>query len=144
MVAPIGMGQRGLIVSPPRAGKTILLQQLAQSGHQKSPRRYVIMLLIDERPEEVTEMERHVKGVNCEVISSTFDEPSSRHIRFPKWVIEKAKRMVEFATTSSSFSIRSRGWRGLEHRGPAFGQDSLGRRRCQRPATSQTLLRRRT
>lgn len=96
MIAPIGMGQRGLIVSPPRAGKTILLQQLAKAVLKNHPDAYVIMLLIDERPEEVTEMERHVKGVNCEVISSTFDEPSSRHIQVSEMVIEKAKRMVEF------------------------------------------------
>ena len=81
MIAPIGMGQRGLIVSPPRAGKTILLQQLAKAVLRNHPDAYVIMLLIDERPEEVTEMERHVKAHNCEVISSTFDEPSSRHIQ---------------------------------------------------------------
>ncbi len=96
MVAPIGMGQRGLIVSPPRAGKTILLQQLAQSVLQAHPEAYVIMLLIDERPEEVTEMERQVTGHNCEVISSTFDEPPSRHIQVSEMVIEKAKRMVEY------------------------------------------------
>ena len=96
LVAPIGMGQRGLIVSPPRAGKTILLQQLAKSVIRNHPEAYVIMLLIDERPEEVTEMERQVKGPNCEVISSTFDEPSSRHIQVSEMVIEKAKRMVEY------------------------------------------------
>ncbi|QDT39381.1 transcription termination factor Rho [Stratiformator vulcanicus] len=95
MVAPIGMGQRGLIVSPPRAGKTILLQQLAQATLQNHPDAYVIVLLIDERPEEVTDMERQVKGPNCEVISSTFDEPPSRHIQVSEMVIEKAKRMVE-------------------------------------------------
>lgn len=96
LVAPIGMGQRGLIVSPPRAGKTILLQQLAQAVLVAHPEAYVIMLLIDERPEEVTEMERQVKGHNCEVISSTFDEPPSRHIQVSEMVIEKAKRMVEY------------------------------------------------
>jgi len=96
MVAPIGMGQRGLIVSPPRAGKTILLQQLAKAVLKNHPEAYVIMLLIDERPEEVTEMERQVKGRNCEVISSTFDEPPSRHIQVSEMVIEKAKRMVEY------------------------------------------------
>lgn len=96
IVAPIGMGQRGLIVSPPRAGKTILLQQLAQAVLKNHPEAYVIMLLIDERPEEVTEMERQVKSPNCEVISSTFDEPSSRHIQVSEMVIEKAKRMVEY------------------------------------------------
>ena len=96
IVAPIGMGQRGLIVSPPRAGKTILLQILAKSVIRNHPDAYVIMLLIDERPEEVTDMERQVKGPQCEVISSTFDEPPSRHIQVSEMVIEKAKRMVEY------------------------------------------------
>ncbi len=96
IVAPIGMGQRGLIVSPPRAGKTILLQQLAQATLRSHPDAYVIVLLIDERPEEVTEMERQVKARNSEVISSTFDEPPSRHIQVSEMVIEKAKRMVEY------------------------------------------------
>ena len=96
LVAPIGMGQRGLIVSPPRAGKTILLQQLAKATLLNQPDAYVIMLLIDERPEEVTDMERKLKGTNCEVVSSTFDEASSRHIQVAEMVIEKAKRMVEY------------------------------------------------
>ena len=96
IVAPIGMGQRGLIVSPPRAGKTILLQKMAKSVLAGDPDVYVIVLLIDERPEEVTDMERQVKGKNCEVISSTFDEPPSRHIQVAEMVIEKAKRMVEY------------------------------------------------
>jgi len=96
LIAPIGFGQRGLIVSPPRAGKTILLQKAAKGVLANFPDAYVIMLLIDERPEEVTDMERQVKGPNCEVISSTFDEPSSRHIQVADMVIEKAKRMVEY------------------------------------------------
>lgn len=96
LIAPIGMGQRGLIVSPPRAGKTILLQQLAKATLQNHPDSYVIMLLIDERPEEVTDMERKLKGPNCEVVSSTFDEASARHIQVAEMVIEKAKRMVEY------------------------------------------------
>jgi len=96
IVAPIGMGQRGLIVSPPRAGKTILLQKMAKSVLMADPDVYVIVLLIDERPEEVTDMERQVKGKQCEVISSTFDEPPSRHIQVAEMVIEKAKRMVEY------------------------------------------------
>ena len=90
------MGQRALIVSPPRAGKTILLQKMAQSVLENHPEAYVIVLLIDERPEEVTDMERQVQGTHCEVISSTFDEPSSRHVQVSEMVIEKAKRMVEF------------------------------------------------
>ncbi|MFV1967405.1 MAG: transcription termination factor Rho [Pirellulaceae bacterium] len=98
LIVPIGFGQRGLIVSPPRAGKTILLQKMAKSVLANFPDAYVIMLLIDERPEEVTDMERQVKGDNCEVISSTFDEPSSRHVQVQRMVLEKAKRMVEFGT----------------------------------------------
>ena len=92
MTAPIGKGQRGLIVSPPKAGKTILLQNIAQSIAANSPEAYLIVLLIDERPEEVTEMERMVQG---DVISSTFDEAASRHVQVSEMVIEKAKRMIE-------------------------------------------------
>ena len=90
--APIGKGQRALIVSPPKAGKTLMLQNIAQSIADNHPECYLIVLLIDERPEEVTEMERMVRG---EVISSTFDEPASRHVQVAEMVIEKAKRLVE-------------------------------------------------
>ena len=96
LIVPIGFGQRGLIVSPPRAGKTILMQKMAKAVLSNYPNAYVIMLLIDERPEEVTDMERQVRSKNCEVVSSTFDEPASRHIQVSEMVIEKAKRMVEF------------------------------------------------
>jgi len=96
LVTPIGKGQRGLIVAPPRTGKTILLQKIANSVLKNHPEAYVMVLLIDERPEEVTDMERSVKGPTAEVISSTFDEPASRHIQVAEMVIEKAKRMVEF------------------------------------------------
>ncbi|HFC53457.1 MAG TPA: transcription termination factor Rho, partial [Gammaproteobacteria bacterium] len=92
LVSPIGKGQRGLIVSPPKAGKTMMLQQLAHSIASKNPECYLIVLLIDERPEEVTEMERSVRG---EVVSSTFDEPATRHVQVAEMVIEKAKRLVE-------------------------------------------------
>ena len=92
MVAPLGKGQRGLIVSPPKAGKTMLLQNVAQSITTNHPECYLIVLLIDERPEEVTEMVRSVKG---EVVSSTFDEPASRHVQVAEMVIEKARRLVE-------------------------------------------------
>jgi transcription termination factor Rho len=98
LVTPIGKGQRGLIVAPPRTGKTILLQKIANSILRNHPECYVIVLLIDERPEEVTEMERTVKGPKAEVISSTFDEPASRHVQVSEMVIEKAKRLVEFGT----------------------------------------------
>jgi transcription termination factor Rho len=92
IVAPIGKGQRGLLIAPPKAGKTVLLQNIAQSVTYNTPDSYLIVLLIDERPEEVTEMERMVKG---EVISSTFDEPATRHVQVAEMVIEKAKRLVE-------------------------------------------------
>jgi len=92
LVAPIGKGQRGLIVSPPKAGKTMLLQNIATSITANQPEVYLIVLLIDERPEEVTEMQRTVKG---EVVSSTFDEPAARHVQVAEMVIEKAKRLVE-------------------------------------------------
>jgi transcription termination factor Rho len=98
LVTPIGKGQRGLIVAPPRTGKTILLQKMANSILKNHPECYVIVLLIDERPEEVTEMERTVKGQYVEVVSSTFDEPASRHVQVSEMVIEKAKRLVEFGT----------------------------------------------
>jgi len=93
LVTPIGKGQRALIVAPPRTGKTILLQKIANSITKNNPEVDLIVLLIDERPEEVTDMERSVKG---EVISSTFDEPASRHVQVAEMVIEKAKRMVEY------------------------------------------------
>jgi len=92
MASPIGMGQRGLIVSPPKAGKTMILQNIAQSIAYNNPDANLIVLLIDERPEEVTEMSRSVRG---EVVSSTFDEPASRHVQVAEMVIEKAKRLVE-------------------------------------------------
>ena len=92
LVAPIGKGQRGLIVAPPRTGKTMLLQNIANSIAENHPEVYLIVLLIDERPEEVTDMQRSVKG---EVISSTFDEPATRHVQVAEMVIEKAKRLVE-------------------------------------------------
>jgi transcription termination factor Rho len=98
LVTPIGKGQRGLIVAPPRTGKTILLQKIANSVLRNHPECYVVVLLIDERPEEVTEMERTVKSDHAEVVSSTFDEPASRHVQVSEMVIEKAKRMVEYGT----------------------------------------------
>ncbi len=93
LLTPIGKGQRGLIVAPPRTGKTVLLQKIANAITKNHPEIYLIVLLIDERPEEVTDMQRSVKG---EVVSSTFDEPASRHIQVAEMVIEKAKRMVEY------------------------------------------------
>ncbi len=95
LISPIGKGQRGLIVSPPKAGKTVLLQQIAHSIKANHPECFLIVLLIDERPEEVTEMDRSVIG---EVVSSTFDEPAARHVQVAEMVIEKAKRLVEHKT----------------------------------------------
>src|SRR5690606_28271072 len=92
LVAPIGRGQRGLIVSQPKAGKTMMLQNVAQAIVHNHPDVHLIILLIDERPEEVTEMQR---GVRAEVISSTFDEPAARHVQVAEMVIERAKRLVE-------------------------------------------------
>ena len=92
LICPLGMGQRGLIVAPPRTGKTVMLQNIAHSVAANHPDAYLIVLLIDERPEEVTDMQRSVKG---EVVSSTFDEPATRHVQVAEMVIEKAKRLVE-------------------------------------------------
>ena len=92
LVAPIGKGQRGLIVSPPKAGKTLMLQNIAANITRNNPECHLIVLLIDERPEEVTEMSRSVRG---EVVASTFDEPPSRHVQVAEMVLEKAKRLVE-------------------------------------------------
>jgi transcription termination factor Rho len=92
LIAPIGKGQRALIVSPPKAGKTMLLQDIANAIGQNHPDAYVIVLLIDERPEEVTDFQRHV---NAEVVSSTFDEPATRHVQVAEMVLEKARRLVE-------------------------------------------------
>ncbi|MBL8898200.1 MAG: transcription termination factor Rho [Planctomycetes bacterium] len=96
LVAPIGKGQRGVIVAPPRTGKTILLQKIANSVLRNNPEVYLIVLLIDERPEEVTDMQRTIKGERFEIVSSTFDEPALRHIQVAEMVIEKARRMVEY------------------------------------------------
>ncbi|AFU99452.1 transcription termination factor Rho [Simiduia agarivorans] len=92
LIAPIGKGQRGLIVAPPKAGKTIMMQNIAQAITRNNPECHLIVLLIDERPEEVTEMQRSVRG---EVVASTFDEPPARHVQVAEMVIEKAKRLVE-------------------------------------------------
>jgi transcription termination factor Rho len=96
LVTPVGKGQRGLIVSPPRAGKTILLQKIALSIKKNHPEAYLIVLLVDERPEEVTDMVRTVAGPTAEVVASTFDEPASEHLHVSDIALEKAKRMVEF------------------------------------------------
>ncbi|MDP4918039.1 MAG: transcription termination factor Rho, partial [Haliea sp.] len=95
LVAPIGKGQRGLLVAPPKAGKTVIMQSIAQAILTNNPECYIIVLLIDERPEEVTDMQRTVGIRGAEVVASTFDEPPSRHVQVADMVIEKAKRLVE-------------------------------------------------
>jgi transcription termination factor Rho len=95
LIAPIGRGQRGLIVAPPRTGKTVLLQMLAKSIVRNAPDAHLLILLVDERPEEVTDFQRSIVGDKVEVVSSTFDEPAARHIQVAEMVIEKAKCMVE-------------------------------------------------
>ncbi len=110
MITPIGFGQRGLIVSPPRAGKTILMQRMARSLLKNYPDAYVMMLLIDERPEEVTDMEREVKGRKLRGVSSTFDEPSARHVHVAHMVLKKRSVSWNSAPMSLSFSIPSRDW----------------------------------
>ena len=140
IVAPIGKGQRALIVSPPRTGKTVLLQNIAHSITSNHPECYLIVLLIDERPEEVTDMQRSVKG---EVISSTFDEPAQRHVQVAEMVIEKAKRLVEHGRDvvillDSITRLRPR----LQHRGAVIGQGVDRRRRRQRSAAAEAVFRR--
>ena len=127
LMTPIGKGQRGLIVAPPRTGKTMLLQSIAQSVAKNHPEVYLIVLLIDERPEEVTDMQRSVDG---EVISSTFDEPAQRHVQVAEMVIEKAKRLVEHKKDVlillDSITRLARAYNTVD---PAVGQGALGRSR---------------
>ena len=144
LVTPIGKGQRGLIVAPPRTGKTVLLQKMANSILVNHPECYVIVLLIDERPEEVTEMERSVRSEHSEVVSSTFDEPSSRHVQVSEMVIEKARRMVEFGTDVvillDSITRLARAYNNECEHTPA--KILLRRRGRQCPAQAETLLQR--
>ena len=139
LVSPIGKGQRGLIVAPPRTGKTVLLQNIAHSIATNHPECYLIVLLIDERPEEVTDMQRTVRG---EVVASTFDEPATRHVAVAEMVIEKAKRLVEARRGDPSrFDHAPRPC--LQHRGPVLGQGAdRGCRRQRAPAPQAVLWRR--
>ena len=141
MMTPLGKGQRGLIVAAPRTGKTMILQNLANSIAANHPEVALIVLLIDERPEEVTDMQRSVKG---EVVSSTFDEPATRHVQVAEMVIEKAKRLVEHkrdvVILLDSITRLARAYNAIV---PALGQGALGRRGQQRAAAPQALLRRR-
>ena len=141
LMTPIGKGQRGLIVAPPRTGKTMLLQNIAQSVSANHPEVYLIVLLIDERPEEVTDMQRSVDG---EVISSTFDEPAQRHVQVAEMVIEKAKRLVEHTQgrphpARFDHPARAR----VQHGDSTVGQGPVRRSRFQRAAEAEAVLRRR-
>ena len=141
IVAPIGKGQRALIVAPPRTGKTVLLQNIAQSVTANHPECYLIVLLIDERPEEVTDMQRSVHG---EVVSSTFDEPAVRHVQVAEMVIEKAKRLVEHGRdVVILLEFDHAAWPRLQHRRAVLRQGADRRRRRQCAAAAEALLRRR-
>ncbi len=125
LLAPIGKGQRGLLVSPPRAGKTVLLQDIANSITANHPEIVLFILLIDERPEEVTDMQRHVKA---EVFNSTFDEPPERHVQVADMVLERAKRLVERKTRRSDpAGLHNQIGQGQQRGNPTFGQDPLRR-----------------
>ncbi len=144
MVTPVGKGQRALIVAPPRTGKTVLLQKVANSILKNHPEVYVFVLLIDERPEEVTEMVRTVKGPRAEVVSSTFDEPPSRHVQVAEMVIEKAKRMVEYGRDVvillDSITRLARAYNNeIPHSGRILTV-VLMRTRCTNPSGSLVLL----
>ena len=140
LISPIGMGQRALLVAPPKTGKTVMLQNIAHAITDNYPDVQLMVLLIDERPEEVTEMTRSVRG---EVVASTFDEPASRHVQVAEMVIEKAKRMVEHkkdvVILLDSITRLARAYNTVV---PASGKILTGWCRCQRPAPSQTLFRR--
>ena len=138
LVSPIGKGQRSLIVAPPRTGKTVLLQNIASSIEKNHPECYLIVLLIDERPEEVTDMQRSVKG---EVISSTFDEPATRHVAVSEMVIEKAKRLVEHKRDVVILldSITRLG-RAFNTVIPSSGKGSYWGCRCKRPPKTKALF----
>ena len=140
LMTPIGKGQRGLIVAPPRTGKTMLLQKIANSISANHPEAVLIVLLIDERPEEVTDMQRSVKG---EVISSTFDEPAQRHVQVAEMVIEKAKRLVEHkqdvVILLDSITRLARAYNTTVS---PSGQVAFGRSRFERDAEAEALLRR--
>ena len=141
IVSPLGKGQRALIVAPPRTGKTVLLQNIARAITDNNPEVILIVLLIDERPEEVTDMQRSVNG---EVISSTFDEPAQRHVQVAEMVIEKAKRLVEHKKDvvillEFDHPPRPR----LQHGRAELGQGADRRRRRQCAAAAEALLRRR-
>ena len=139
MMSPIGRGQRGLILAPPKTGKTTLLQNIANAISASYPEIYLIVLLIDERPEEVTDMERTVK--NAEVISSTFDEPPQRHVQVTEMVLEKAKRLVEKKKRRCDyFRFNNPLGTSLQRRYAFFRQSFVRRAGCQRAAKTQTFF----
>ena len=140
IIAPIGKGQRALIVAQPKSGKTVMMQHIAHAISANYPDMHLMVLLVDERPEEVTEMQRTVKG---EVIASTFDEPAARHVHVAEMVIERAKRLVELkkdvVILLDSITRLARAYNNVV---PSSGKVLTGGVDCQRPAAPQTLLRR--
>ena len=138
LISPIGKGQRALVIAPPRTGKTVMLQNIAKSIAHNHPEVYLIVLLIDERPEEVTDMDRTVNG---EVISSTFDEPASRHVQVAEMVIEKAKRLVEHrrdvVILLDSITRLARAYNTVV---PSSGKGVNGRSGCKRIAKTETIF----
>ncbi len=140
LIAPIGKGQRALVVAPPRTGKTVMLQNIAASISANHPEVFLIVLLIDERPEEVTDMSRSVKG---EVVASTFDEPATRHVQVTEMVLEKAKRLVEHkrdvVILLDSITRLARAYNTVV---PVLRQGADRRRGRQCAATPEALLRR--
>ncbi len=140
LITPLGKGQRALIVSPPRTGKTVMLQNIAHALARNHPEVYLIVLLIDERPEEVTDMARSVKG---EVVSSTFDEPATRHVSVAEMVIEKAKRLVEHKRdVVILLELDHPPGARLQHGRSVLGQGADRRRRRQRLAAAEAVFRR--
>ena len=140
LITPIGKGQRGLIVSPPRAGKTVLLQKIALALKQNHPEAYLIVLLIDERPEEVTDMVRTVAGPNAEVVASTFDEPSSEHVHVSDIGLEKAKRLVEDGRDVVILLDSITRLAGAQHGSAVRRQTAVRRSRLQRDAEAEAFL----
>ena len=142
LITPLGKGQRAIIVSPPRAGKTVMLQNIAHAIAANHPEVYLIVLLIDERPEEVTDMARSVRG---EVVSSTFDEPAQRHVQVAEMVIEKSKRLVEHKRdVVILLELDHSAGACLQHRCAFIRQGADGWRRRERAAAAEALLRCRT
>ena len=140
LISPIGKGQRGLIVSPPKAGKTTIIKQIVYSIERNNPETHVMVLLVDERPEEVTDMRRHV--LRAEVVASTFDRPSDEHCHVAELTIERAKRLVEMGTGRRHHPRRHHAARpGLQPRGAGVGPHHVRWCRLRRAVPAEEVLR---